>query len=103
MARPTAAERRLDYLRIGADLVTGFGYTNSPGGPLEALANVKVSDVARHARVTKGALYHLWDSQESYWHDLLKFLLDEGRLAGSAVPGWVEVMMNASRPLTSFW
>ena len=77
MARPTAAERRLDYLRIGADLVTGFGYTNSPGGPLEALANVKVSDVARHARVTKGALYHLWDSQDDYRRDLLQHLLDD--------------------------
>ncbi|HMU79498.1 MAG TPA: TetR family transcriptional regulator [Microthrixaceae bacterium] len=77
MARPTAAERRLDYLRIGADLVTGFGDAGSPAGPLEALANVKVSDVARHAGVTKGALYHLWDSQDDYRRDLLQHLLDQ--------------------------
>ena len=38
------------------------GYTNSPEECAQALANVKVSDVARHARVTKGAL-RLWDSR----------------------------------------
>ena len=70
MKRPTAEDRRLDYLRIGADLVNDF----SPSAPMAALANVKIADVAERAGVTKGAVYHIWDSQEAYRRDLMAHL-----------------------------
>jgi AcrR family transcriptional regulator len=75
MARPTAEDRRVDYLRVGADIVSGFGRERGSEVPLDALANVKVAEVARRAGVTKGALYHIWDSQEDYRRDLLEHLL----------------------------
>jgi AcrR family transcriptional regulator len=75
MARPTAEDRRLDYLRVGADIVSDFGRQRGSEVPLDALANVKVAEVARRAGVTKGALYHIWDSQEEYRRDLLEHLL----------------------------
>lgn len=80
MARRTRDQRRIDYLDIGVDLLTESASAHPDPGL--AFAHVRIADVAERAGVTKGALYHLWDSQESYWHDLLRFLLDEGRLAG---------------------
>jgi AcrR family transcriptional regulator len=82
MTRRTKDERRRDYLDIGMELVAE-GAT-SPPDPGLALAHVRIAEVAQRAGVTKGALYHLWDSQEAYWHDLLVFLLEERRLAGLA-------------------
>jgi AcrR family transcriptional regulator len=80
MARRTRDQRRIDYLDIGVELLTeGAAARPDPG---LAFAHVRIADVAERAGVTKGALYHLWDSQESYWSDLLRFVLDEGRLAG---------------------
>lgn len=76
MGRPTAEDRRLDYLKVGADLVAEFDLANAKQVPLDALANVKVADVARRAGVTKGALYHIWNSQEEYRRDLMKHLLE---------------------------
>ena len=80
MARRTRDERRQDYLDAGVELLTEQA-TARPDPGL-AFAHVRVADVAARAGVTKGALYHLWDSQEAYWHDLLEFMLEEGRLAG---------------------
>ncbi|UDY34275.1 TetR/AcrR family transcriptional regulator [Dermatobacter hominis] len=80
MARRTRDQRRIDYLDIGVELLTE-GAASRPDPGL-AFAHVRIADVAERAGVTKGALYHLWDSQESYWSDLLRFVLDEGRLAG---------------------
>jgi AcrR family transcriptional regulator len=80
MTRRTKDERRRDYLEIGIDLVVEAGASPHPDPGL-ALAHVRIADVARRAGVTKGALYHLWDSQEDYWHDLLRFMLDQGQLA----------------------
>lgn len=76
-SRPTAEDRRLDYLRIGADIVAEFD-ARRYHVPVDALANVKVAAVAERAGVTKGALYHIWPSQEAYRKDLLVYLL-EGR------------------------
>jgi AcrR family transcriptional regulator len=76
MARPTAEERRRDYLQVGAELVAEFQPTDSEDVHLDALANVRVVDVARRAGVTKGALYHIWESQEDYRLDLLAHLLE---------------------------
>ena len=80
MARTTREERRVDYLDVGVDMLTE-GTSGRPGPGL-AFAHIRIADVADRAGVTKGALYHLWDSQEHYWHDLMLFLLEEGRLAG---------------------
>jgi len=80
MACRTREERRQDYLDAGVELLTE--QTAARPDPGLAFAHVRVADVAARAGVTKGALYHLWDSQEAYWHDLLEFMLDEGRLAG---------------------
>jgi AcrR family transcriptional regulator len=81
MARRTKEQRREDYLAIGAELVAEAA-TVAPPDPGLALAHVKVADVAERAGVTKGALYHLWPSQEDYWHDLLLFLFEHDRLLG---------------------
>ena len=43
---------------------------------------MKVADVADQAGVTKGAVYHVWPSQEAYRKDLLQRLLDQSRQAG---------------------
>jgi AcrR family transcriptional regulator len=80
MARRTKDERRTDYLDIGVDLVVEAG-GDAPPDPGLALAHVRIAEVARRAGVTKGALYHLWDSQEDYWSDLLRYMLDDGRMA----------------------
>ncbi len=82
MARPTAEDRRRDYLQVGADLVAEFDLANAKQVPLDALANIKVADVARRAGVTKGALYHIWESQEEYRRDLLRHLLELEQQAG---------------------
>lgn len=82
MARPTADERRRDYLEIGAQLAEEFDTAKSADGPIDALANIRVADVARRAGVTKGALYHIWESQEDYRRDLLAHLLEVERQAG---------------------
>ncbi|MFZ4518939.1 MAG: TetR/AcrR family transcriptional regulator [Microthrixaceae bacterium] len=83
MGRTTKDERRRHYLDIGAQLVADSA-TGSAPDPGLALAHVKVADVAERAGVTKGALYHLWPSQEDYWNDLLHFLLEQDRLSGES-------------------
>lgn len=82
MPRPTAEQRRTDYLRIGAEIVTTFSADESRTATVDALANVKVADIADRAGVTKGALYHVWPSQEEYRKDLLRRLLEQSRQAG---------------------
>jgi AcrR family transcriptional regulator len=82
MARPTAEQRRQDYLEIGAQMVTGFTEEQSRAATVDALANVKVADVADRAKVTKGAIYHVWPSQEDYRKDLLQRLLAHSNSKG---------------------
>ena len=82
MARPTAEDRRRDYLDIGAEIVTKFSADDSAAATVDALANVKVADVADRAGVTKGAVYHVWPSQEAYRKDLLARLLEHNRQSG---------------------
>jgi AcrR family transcriptional regulator len=81
MSRRTKDERKDDYLDIGAALVAESSLGGSDPGL--ALAHVKIADVAERAGVTKGALYHIWDSQEAYWRDLLQHLMDGNRLFGA--------------------
>ena len=82
MCRPTKDQRREDYLDHGA---ASGAEARAPGAsdPGLALAHVKLADVAERAGVTKGALYHLWPSQEAYWRDLLEHLLSTNRLFGA--------------------
>lgn len=82
MARRTKEQRRTDYLDLGAAIVAE---TAGSGGsePGLALAHVKLSDVAERAGVTKGAMYHIWPSQEAFWHDLLVHLLETNQLFGA--------------------
>jgi len=82
MPRPTAEDRRRDYLDIGAEIVTNFSAEDSAAATVDALANVKVADVADRAGVTKGAVYHVWPSQEAYRKDLLARLLEHNRQSG---------------------
>ncbi|MEI2697366.1 MAG: TetR/AcrR family transcriptional regulator [Microthrixaceae bacterium] len=82
MPRPTAEQRRADYLEIGAQIVTTFSADESRSATVDALANVKVADIADRAGVTKGAIYHVWPSQEEYRKDLLRRLLEQSSQAG---------------------
>lgn len=82
MPRPTAEDRRRDYLDIGAEIVINFTDDESRAATVDALANVKVADVADRAGVTKGAVYHIWPSQEAYRKDLLARLLEHNRQGG---------------------
>jgi len=82
MSRRTKDERRDDYLDIGAALVAESSLSGG-SDPGLALAHVKLADVADRAGVTKGALYHIWPSQEAFWRDLLQHLLDTNRLFGA--------------------
>ncbi|CAN5579730.1 hypothetical protein BH10ACT3_BH10ACT3_01760 [soil metagenome] len=82
MSRRTKDQRKDDYLDIGAALVAESSLVGESDAGL-ALAHVKIADVADRAGVTKGALYHIWDSQEAYWRDLLQHLMDGNRLYGA--------------------
>lgn len=82
MPRPSAQERRLEYLEIGAAIVAEFDDRAASERSVEALANVKLADVADRAGVTKGALYHVWSGQEEYREDLLRRLFDHSQQAG---------------------
>jgi AcrR family transcriptional regulator len=96
MGRRTKEERRRDYLDIGAALVAEAAIASRPDAGL-ALAHVKVADVAERAGVTKGALYHLWPSQEDYWHDLLEFMFEQDHLLGEET-----LAVESERILTAF-
>lgn len=82
MPRPSAEERRRDYLELGAEIVGSFSREAAEAATVDALADVKVAEVADRAGVTKGAVYHVWPSQEAYRHDLLARLLEQNRQAG---------------------
>ena len=82
MTRRSKEQRRTDYLDIGAAIVAESAKAGA-ADPGLALAHVKLADVADRAGVTKGALYHIWPSQESFWHDLLAHLIDTNQLFGA--------------------
>lgn len=82
MTRRSKEQRRTDYLDIGAELVAESSSAGA-SDPGLALAHVKLADVADRAGVTKGALYHIWPSQEVFWHDLLVHLMETNQLFGA--------------------
>ena len=82
MGRPTKDDRRHDYLDIGASHRGRRRTARSRDEAGLALAHVRLAEVAERAGVTKGALYHIWPSQEAFWSDLLDHLMAEQRLAG---------------------
>lgn len=71
MTRRSREQRRIDYLDLGAQIVAEAAHSDAG----LALSHVKLAEVADRAGVTKGALYHLWPSQEAYWNDLLDHLM----------------------------
>lgn len=75
MARRSLEERRNEYLDIGAGIIAE-AFDGSGKDPALALSHVKMADVAERANVTKSALYHIWESQEAFWQDLLNKLLE---------------------------
>jgi len=83
LTRRTKDQRREDYLDLGAAMVAESALRTDGSDAPFALAHVKLADVAERAGVTKGALYHLWPSQEAYWSDLLHHLMDTTRLVGA--------------------
>ena len=101
MTRRSKEDRRISYLDLGAQIV---GESASTGGsdPGLALAHVKMADVADRAGVTKGALYHLWPSQESFWHDLLEHLIETNQFFGVEQVRAVQAdFVDSSHPLPS--
>jgi AcrR family transcriptional regulator len=96
MGRPTKDQRREDYLDLGAAIVAESTLSGA-GDPGLALAHVKLADVAQRAGVTKGALYHLWPSQEAYWRDLLQHLLSTDRLFGADRLATISAELIAAR------
>lgn len=82
VSRRTREQRREDYLDAGASII-GDRTLGDDGDASLALAHVKLAEVADIAGVTKGAMYHLWSSQEAFWQDLLTYMLDEHQLFGS--------------------
>ncbi len=82
MSRRTKEQRKVDYLDIGAALVAESAMAGG-ADPGLALSHVKLADVADRAGVTKGALYHVWPSQEAYWRDLLADLIERHHLLGA--------------------
>lgn len=82
MSRPTADERRRHYLETGAQIVADFSADTAHSATVDALANVRVAEIADRAGVTKGAVYHVWSSQEEYRKDLMARLLEQNRQAG---------------------
>lgn len=81
MARISLEQRRESYLHIGCTLLEESHHAAVPNAGL-ALSQVKLADVADQCGVTKGALYHLWGSQEEYWTDLLSYLVRNNTFFG---------------------
>ena len=82
MSRISLEQRRESYLDIGCTLLEESYHSAVPNAGL-ALSQVKLADVADRCGVTKGALYHLWGSQEQYWDDLLSYLVRTNTLFGA--------------------
>ena len=82
MPRISLEQRRESYLDIGCTLLEESYHSAVPNAGL-ALSQVKLADVADRCGVTKGALYHLWGSQEQYWDDLLSYLVRTNTLFGA--------------------
>ncbi len=81
MSRPSALDRKEDYLDIGMEILTQFTPEQAAAATSDALAHVLVSEVAARAGVTKGSVYHVWGSQEAYRRDLLERILDRSTSA----------------------
>ena len=82
--RASAAERRRTYLRRAAEIVAS---SPDAAGQSRALAHVSVPQVARRTGATRGAVYHLWSSQEEYRLAVMRSLYDELRVECPAEPG----------------
>jgi len=64
-AEPRGSERRQELLDIAAELFATKGY-----------AQTTVRDVAQHAGILSGSLYHHFASKEEMFHEILREFLD---------------------------
>lgn len=78
--RRSAEEGRHALLEAGRALAQ-----REPAPP--PLDHVRLTDVARHAGVSAGALYHYWDTQDDYRDDLLDHLFAPDRFEPAAHVG----------------
>lgn len=89
MQRRSREERKLQYLDAAIAILAESVDVSEDHSGL-ALAHVKIDDVAERANVTKGAIYHIWPTQEAYWAELLQAMLAETTAAGSKFADWAE-------------
>lgn len=79
-SRRTPEEGRQALLDAGRSLAH-----EQPAAP--PLDHIRLTDVARHAGVSAGALYHYWDTQDEYRDDLLDHLFEPDRFDPEAHVG----------------
>jgi AcrR family transcriptional regulator len=79
--RRTLHETRQLLLEAGHDLVREFDQERGES-TAGALAHIRASDVAARAGLSKGMVYHLWDDQEAYRHDLLIHVASQMSVTG---------------------
>lgn len=91
--RLTAEEGRQVLLDAGRELA----HDRPSAAPLE---HVRLTEVAKRAGVSVGALYHYWESQDDYREDLLDDLFSPDRYPPSAVPQMLEAVVEAGLPLS---
>lgn len=70
--RDEAAAR---YIALGLELLEESIDTHADPVVLDALGNLRISDVAAAAGVSKGSVYRLWSSQEAFRVDVLNHLM----------------------------
>jgi len=86
MARGSRPARRTPEEGRHALLEAGRALANQRPAP-PPLDHVRLTDVARHAGVSAGALYHYWDTQDDYRDDLLDHLFAPERFEPAAHVG----------------
>ncbi len=86
--RRTPEEGRQALLEAGRALAH-----EQPAAP--PLDHIRLTDVARSAGVSSGALYHYWDTQDDYHDDLLDHLFEPGRFDPAANVAEVAAVADA--------
>lgn len=96
MERRSRQERRTQYLDSAVELL--LGAVGRPRSEVAlALSHIKISDVAERAGVSKGAIYHIWPTQEAYWAELLKAMLDTTTVEGPEYLRWAARVSDPDR------
>lgn len=86
LSRAEASARiRQNLLETGVEMVL-----EQPVAP--GLDHIRVTEVARRAGVTTGAVYHHWESQDHFRAEVLELLLDDAETAEHDT--WAEALSN---------